>query len=103
METVLVAGLAGLSLGTLLSNEELSGPWNSLHKLRYLIGVRYDQASHAYGTNEIAKAILCPYCCTFWTATFFYLLLIALPQLWPLAGTFAAIGVAFAVVSLAEV
>jgi len=58
--------LAVYSIGRLLSDVEMNGPWHILDKLRYRIGVRFTDASTPYGLNMFAGAMLCQYCNSFW-------------------------------------
>jgi len=54
------------SIGRLLSDVEMNGPWHILDRFRYRVGVRFTDASVPYGTNLVAEALLCQYCNSFW-------------------------------------
>ena len=58
--------------GGLLAREP--GPDDILDKMRYWLGVRYNQESVAYGTNVLSKMILCIYCNTVWIGVAFAIL-----------------------------
>ena len=64
MIELLVLGLATWRLTSLLNAE--SGPYNILTRLRYLIGVRYNDHSEPYGKNQVAEMILCTWCLSVW-------------------------------------
>lgn len=51
-------------ISSLLAREQ--GPWGVLAKFRDVVGVKYDEKSVAYGTNEFAKSILCVWCSSLW-------------------------------------
>jgi hypothetical protein len=53
---LLILGLATWRVSSLLAEEE--GPRGVLERMRYKIGVRYDEESYAYGTNELARQVL---------------------------------------------
>lgn len=42
------------------------GPFSIAHRVRKLVGVKYDDYSNPYGTNVVSKAILCVWCGSFW-------------------------------------
>lgn len=54
------------SIGKMISDVEMNGPWHVLDRLRHRIGVRFTEASAPYGTNILAEAMLCQYCNSFW-------------------------------------
>lgn len=56
--------LATWRLAYLLSTER--GPWDVLGRLRDRLGVAYDDAGQAYGTNELAEMFLCVWCNSVW-------------------------------------
>lgn len=58
--------LATWRLSNLLVDAGESGPFNLLHKIRYAAGVRYDDYSQPYGTNEVARALTCLWCTSVW-------------------------------------
>jgi len=58
--------LATWRLTSLLSNVNEAGPYGVLNKLRYWLGVRWDEKSEPYGKTEIAKGLLCFWCCSVW-------------------------------------
>ena len=47
------------------------GPFSILQKLRYFIGVRYDEMSNRYGKNVVAEALLCIWCASIWVSIVF--------------------------------
>lgn len=61
-----VLALAAWRLTRLISSED--GPWDMLARFRYMLGVRYDEYSVAYGTNVVSKAVLCVWCFSMWVA-----------------------------------
>lgn len=66
MTSLLVAVLilATWRVSSLLAREE--GPFDLLLKLRFRLGVRYDERSVPYGTTSIAKGVLCIWCNSVW-------------------------------------
>ena len=56
---------ATFRLTHLLSSEE-EGPFEILQKLRHIVGVRYDAKGERYHKNELAKGLLCFWCCSVW-------------------------------------
>jgi len=67
-----IKALATWRLASLLVNE--SGPLGMFDKLRHAVGVRYDERSVAYGTNNLAELLTCVWCTSMWTALLFVLL-----------------------------
>ena len=63
------------------------GPFEVFARLRKWLGVRYNDRNIAYGTNWLAKGVVCPACASVWFGFFwaaFYLLwhpawMVALP------------------------
>jgi hypothetical protein len=45
------------------------GPFDVFARLRHLLGVRYDESNCAYGTNWLAKGVVCPACASVWFGT----------------------------------
>jgi hypothetical protein len=64
VDFVLLA-LATWRLTSLLVQEE--GPWGIFVKLRYALGVRYDEHSVAYGLTTLAALFTCMWCASVWT------------------------------------
>ena len=65
MTTFLILGLATWRVSVLAAEED--GPWGLFEKARVkLLGVRFDEFGDAYGTNEIARNLLCIWCSTPW-------------------------------------
>ena len=58
--TIILLALATWRISSLLANE--TGPYQMFERFRYRIGVRYNEASMAYGQNEFAKLFTCVYC-----------------------------------------
>jgi hypothetical protein len=56
----LILGLATWRISNLLVNED--GPWDLLARLRWALGIRYDQTSRPYGTNVFSKLWTCLWC-----------------------------------------
>ena len=63
LELVILA-LATWRLTSLLVWED--GPFEFFARLRHGLGVRYDEANNAYGTNWLANGIVCPACASVW-------------------------------------
>ena len=42
------------------------GPVEVFARLRHRLGVRYDDQSLPYGTNWLAKGVICPACASVW-------------------------------------
>lgn len=64
MLTYLILMLATWRITSLLVSE--MGPGNILEKLRYWLGVRYDESLHRYGQNVVAEAFTCVWCLSVW-------------------------------------
>lgn len=62
----IIYALAVWRLTSLVVREEDDGPYELFAKLRYFLGVRYDENSNPYGRNQIAKAIMCVWCFSVW-------------------------------------
>lgn len=62
--TLLILTLATWRLTTLLVNE--AGPFDVFERLRYAAGVRYDERSERYGTNVVARGLICVWCVSVW-------------------------------------
>ena len=82
MELIVLA-LATWRMASLLSNED--GPWDMLAKLRHLVGVRPDERGVPYGTNTLAKGILCGWCSSVWIGLLWAVLYYLWPCVWWLA------------------
>lgn len=57
-----VYALATWRVASFLAEE--SGPWNVLDKLRFVLGIRYDEHNYPYGKNELADNLVCIWCAT---------------------------------------
>lgn len=65
----LINALVVFRLTRLIRDE--SAPFGIMDILRDELGVKYGTANGVlYGRNEIAKAVACPYCLSFWIALF---------------------------------
>ncbi len=60
----LIIALGIWRLSSLLADED--GPFAIFERLRHIIGVRYDERSRRYGTNELAKMVMCLWCNSIW-------------------------------------
>lgn len=63
-----ILALATWRLTSLLVWED--GPFQVFARLRHLLGVRYDEQSQPYGSNWLAKGVICPACASMWFALF---------------------------------
>jgi len=59
-----ILALAAWRLSSLLANEE--GPGGIFERLRYRLGVRYDETSFPYAETGLAKGALCVWCSSVW-------------------------------------
>lgn len=66
LTALLILILATWRISNLIVDDNEDGPWELLPRLRYVAGVRYDDKSRPYGTNVVARAILCIWCTSFW-------------------------------------
>jgi hypothetical protein len=64
--TLIILSFATYRLGNLLSWEP--GPYGILDRLRYFLGVRYDELNKPYAKTEIGRMALCVLCNTVWIA-----------------------------------
>lgn len=63
---LILASLATWRLASLIANED--GPFEIFALLRYRLGVRYDPHSRRYGTNALARGLVCLWCVSVWLA-----------------------------------
>jgi hypothetical protein len=59
-------------IGDLFANDANAGPFDLLHKLRWLAGVSYDEFSGMYGANGLARGLICIRCNSVWIAALFF-------------------------------
>jgi hypothetical protein len=86
LEFVILA-LATWRLTSLLVWED--GPFEVFAKLRHRLGVRYNNMNMAYGTNWLAKGVVCPACASVWFGFFWAVLYLLWQPAWMLALPFA--------------
>jgi hypothetical protein len=60
MENLIILALATWRITSLLVDEY--GPWDIFTKLRNKIGIKFNERSEEYATNELAKFWLCTWC-----------------------------------------
>lgn len=71
--------LAVWRITNLFVDDSEGGPWQSLHWIRWRVGVRYNDKHESYGTNIVARAMTCFWCWSMWVG-----IIIAIPYvLWP--------------------
>lgn len=75
LETLLIIGLTTYRLTLLISKE--SGPFDMMGKFRTWTGVKFDQYSTPYATNQLSAMVICPYCLSVWVAICVTLFLVA--------------------------
>lgn len=75
IEDLLILALATWRLASLLAAED--GPFHILKRMRHLAGVKWDASSQPYGSNELAKGLICVWCNSVWIG-----LLLALAYVW---------------------
>jgi len=67
-----VIGLATWRIVNYIYDDKWAGPFDLLHKLRYAIGIRYDERSRRavvakpVWKRELASMHNCPYCMSIW-------------------------------------
>src|SRR5512136_2345787 len=61
---LLILSLACYRLSELFSSD--IGPYEIFVKFRHWAGVRYDDHSEPYGTNEFSRGLLCVWCNSIW-------------------------------------
>lgn len=83
MDRLIVLALAAWRLTSLLVWED--GPFEVFARLRYRLGVRFDDQSVAYGTNWFAKGVVCPACASVWFGTLWAAAYWLWPDVWWLA------------------
>jgi hypothetical protein len=69
----IVLVLATWRISNLVVDDSEDGPWDVLHKVRHLMGIRYDDKNRAYGINEIGRAATCMWCFSLWVGLFVFL------------------------------
>lgn len=68
----IIIGLATWRIVNYIYDDKWAGPFDMLHKLRYAIGIRYDERSRRavvakpVWRRELASMHNCPYCMSFW-------------------------------------
>lgn len=75
----LILTLATWRITSLLVNEY--GPFNLLERMRYRLGVRYDDDLRRIGTNVVAEAFTCMWCLSVWVGLVLSIALYAMPVL----------------------
>ncbi len=75
----LILALATWRITSLLVNEY--GPFNLLERMRYWLGVRYDEDLRRIGTNVVAEAFTCVWCLSVWVGLVLSVALYAMPVL----------------------
>ena len=80
---LIILVLATWRLTSLLVWED--GPFEVFARIRHVLGVRYDDRSMAYGTNWLAKGVVCPACASVWFGTFWAVAYWLWPDVWWLA------------------
>jgi len=73
----LILALATWRITSLLVNEY--GPFNLLERLRYRLGVRYDEDLHRIGTNIVAEAFTCVWCLSVWVGLILSIIFYIMP------------------------
>lgn len=73
-----ILGLACWRLSSLLVDED--GPWDMFARLRYKLGVRYDERSVAFGSTMLSNLLLCIWCSSVWVAGSIFLAYLIFPQ-----------------------
>lgn len=69
MEQLLIKLLATWRLTEMLMNED--GPYNVIPEVKYKLGVRHNENGVKYGVTEAGRALVCPYCTSFWLGILF--------------------------------
>lgn len=68
-----ILALATWRITSLIHSED--GPNNVFDWARHKLGVRFNELNQIYASNEVAKAVLCPWCLSIWIG-------VALALLW---------------------
>ena len=64
---LLILSLATWRLSSLIATPGDDGPWEMFLRFRRIMGVRLDDDTGIYyGTNELARGILCVWCTSVW-------------------------------------
>lgn len=71
-----ILSFSACRLGSLLAREH--GPYDLFDRIRYILGVRYDELNKPVGTNMPSTMILCIYCNTVWIGIVFTVLYLIL-------------------------
>lgn len=79
LHLLLLFGLATWRIAYMLARE--SGPWSIFDRLRYAAGIRFDEQSRPYATNEFAAGLTCVYCNSVWVGTAWAILYLTVPTL----------------------
>lgn len=64
--TIAIVVLASWRISRALANDSEAGPFEILHRIRYFMGVRYDNDGAPIAQNQWAEMILCMWCNSFW-------------------------------------
>lgn len=64
IEFLIILALTTYRLTLLISKE--AGPFDIMGRFRSLVGVKFDEYSNPYATNQISEMVLCPYCLSVW-------------------------------------
>lgn len=77
--TFLILSLATWRISSLLTNPEEMGPYRVLSSIRYRVGVRFNERSEVYSTNEIAEIFTCLWCMSIWIGVILTILWLVIP------------------------
>lgn len=53
-----------------------SGPFNIMDKVRYRVGIRYNEYNQVYGTNTFADLFTCVWCMSVWVSALLVIIMI---------------------------
>lgn len=62
-------------LSSILVSE--SGPFDMMDKLRYRVGIRYNEYNQVYGTNTFADLFTCIWCMSVWVSAILVIITMA--------------------------
>lgn len=94
MISYLILALATWRISSLLVNE--FGPYKILERLRFWLGVRYDEDLNRHGNNEFAELFTCIWCLSVWVGLAMTMAFWLLPNL----TTWLAMPFAFSAVAI---
>jgi hypothetical protein len=72
----IILSLAAWRIANLIADDSEDGPFDILHKIRYFLGIRYDERGRMLSVDEppiyreLGRAVSCMWCLSLWIGLF---------------------------------